>query len=258
MDVCSLRRCLTPGWCAQNIKLKWVPGMRPCQGPCSQWGPWVGQWSWYSQGLCWSLWSVLPPKHMWTPVDPAHNADPGRCYGLWSWRADAPRKLTSHLPCLWNRWHRIKRREELVLPFSIPQHWGQGCGCRRAISHRHRALLSWWFLALMQAERLGVLRGLTTRNLAKLQWIYGQRKMDFSGEGTRRGGCPWKDWEMSMIGSIDGFQVVLKIILLKLSGQWCLLTKYTNKLVYSTKWRLIKEDTVLQPLPYTDTYLWDR
>lgn len=143
-----------------EVSARYETTSRLCD-PRSQWGPWVGQWSWYSQGLRWCLWSVLPPKYMralptmLTPDDAMDSEADG---------ADPRRKLASRLPCLWNRWQHINWREELVLPFSIPQHWGegggQGCGCQRAVSHHHRALLSWWFLALMPAERLSVLGGL--------------------------------------------------------------------------------------------------
>lgn len=37
------------------------------RGLCNHWGPWEGQWSWYSQGPSWCLWPLLPLKTMQIP-----------------------------------------------------------------------------------------------------------------------------------------------------------------------------------------------
>lgn len=58
-DVLRLRCLREPCWCEYHVGA--------C-GPCSHWGPWVGQWSWCSQGSCWCLWPALPLNPWQRPV----------------------------------------------------------------------------------------------------------------------------------------------------------------------------------------------
>lgn len=73
-----------------------------------------------------------------------------------------------------------------------------------------------WLLAGRKTQRpwgpgpLGIWPN-SSEYMANTKWTLGER--------VQGRGCPWKDWEVSMIGSTDDFQVVLKITLLKLSGQ---------------------------------------
>lgn len=80
-------------------------------GPCS-WGPWVRQWSWYSQGPHWCLLPVLQRKPMQMPTVWAatwiHVNSPG-------WEAAPP--CSQHCRISSADGFCLRGRERLILPY---------------------------------------------------------------------------------------------------------------------------------------------